>query len=156
LYVGSEQPIKNLEVLFRVFGKLRKEEEYSHFSLKLVGTHFESLPKGVSQIEHAPLEKLQQLYGSASAYVTTSLYESFNYPVVEALSLGCPVVGLRSAIIYEQRAFTHAAADENELFDFMHFAAGGSLPHIDRKALLQRFSWKSYVQGLEKIYNKIS
>lgn len=155
LYVGSDQPIKNLDTLFRVFGRLRKEEEYSQFSLKLVGTNFETLPKGVSQIKHASLGKLQQLYGGASAYVTTSLYESFNYPVVEALSLGCPVVGLKSAIIYEQRSFTHAAADEDELFDFMHFAAGGSLPHIDRKALLQRFSWKNYVQSLEKIYNKI-
>ena len=152
LYVGSDQPIKNLDALFRVFEQLRKEEEYRHFTLKLIGTDFERLPKGVSQIKHASLGKLQRLYGGASAYLTTSLYESFNYPVVEALSLGCPVIGLKSAIIYEQRVFTHYAADEQEMLDFMHYAARGSLPHIDRKALLQRFSWKNYVQTLEKLY----
>lgn len=155
LYVGSDQPIKNVEHILKVFTRFRKETEFSDFQLRLVGTNLEDLPTGVSQISHASLEQLQQLYSSASAYIAVSRYESFNYPVIEALSLGCPVIGYKSAIIHEQRTFCHIADDEEELLDFMKFAAGGSMPHIDRKMLLQRFSWESYVKSLEKLYLKI-
>ncbi len=46
-----------------------------------------------------PRIKLRSLYRQALALVTVSVYESFNLPVLEALSQGCPVIGLKSAII---------------------------------------------------------
>lgn len=151
LYVGSDQPIKNLDHLLETFAKVRQEKGYEDVQLKLVGTNLPQVPIGVSQVQHADLNTLLHLYSSASAYVTVSQYESFNYPVIEALSLGCPVLGYKSAIIPEQRQFTHPAVDQNELIDLMKLAIDGAFPFIDRKALLQRFSWQQYVKGLEKL-----
>ena len=51
------------------------------------------------------------LYGSASAFVYPSLYEGFGIPLLEAMSLGCPIVCSNTSSLPE------VVGDAAELFN---------------------------------------
>ena len=53
--------------------------------------------------------KVNLKISNATALLTASHYESFNFPVLEALSQGCPVIGLKSAIIPEFKPYVNLA-----------------------------------------------
>ncbi len=108
LTVGMDHPIKNKKVLPR----------YKH---KFI------VANNVSRI------KLKLLYQKANALVTTSLYESFNLPVLEALSLGCPVIGLKSAIIPELAPYVNLCQNKKELLYMLDQAEKNKLKIPDLK-----------------------
>jgi glycosyltransferase involved in cell wall biosynthesis len=97
-------------------------------------------------------EKLKKLYQQATALLTASFYESFNFPVLEGLSCGCPVVGLKPAIIPEMKQFVHLADDEEDFLSHMKNITMGKIKKIDQKKLSQIFSWKKYVEQLKSLY----
>jgi Glycosyltransferase len=52
-------------------------------------------------LEEVSQEKLQNLYGAASAFIFPSLYEGFGLPPLEAMASGCPVIASNAASIPE-------------------------------------------------------
>lgn len=87
----------------------------------------------------------------AKALLTVSDYESFNLPVLEALSLGCPVIGLKSAIIPELEPFVHVAKSENDFIKLLN----STIKRPDQKTinvLRKIFNWEDYVRKLVKLY----
>lgn len=102
LSVATLEPRKNLRRVIEAFLALKKEQPNSPDRLALVG----KMGWGVSDLQQLiatnrdvidPLgyvseEKLQDLYRRAKALVYPSLYEGFGLPVLEAMSLGCPVI----------------------------------------------------------------
>ena len=102
LTVGTLEPRKNLRRVIEAFLALKKQEPNSPDRLLLVG----KMGWGVSDLQELiasnrdviePLgyvseENLQDLYRRARALVYPSLYEGFGLPVLEAMSLGCPVI----------------------------------------------------------------
>lgn len=105
LFVGVQEPKKNLERLLEAFALLLRMSSINpHIQLVLAGS------KGwmyshLSQYAHdlgvadqvlftgfVPDDHLPALYHGAEAFVFPSLYEGFGLPVIEAMTYGVPVV----------------------------------------------------------------
>jgi len=97
LYVGTLQPRKNLQTLFRVWNEIKDEFE----TLWLVaagdaGTVFAktnlSLTERVRLLGYVSENDLPGIYAKATAFVLPALDEGFGLPVLEAMACGVPVV----------------------------------------------------------------
>jgi len=138
LFVGMDHPIKNIDFIKKAFNEFKKNKEYKNYKLYI-------LTKNVSR------EKLKKFYQKAAALLTSSRYESFNFPVLEALSQGCPVVGLKSAIIPELWTYVNVATNNREFVEFMkRIAKKPDAQSINQ--LYSKFNWKNYVKNLVKLY----
>jgi glycosyltransferase involved in cell wall biosynthesis len=97
LYVGSGQRRKNLNVLLRVWDRVRKRNTVYH-NLRLIvvgdGTQM-ALQSEVQQMTGVTDEELAGLYAGAAAFVYPSMYEGFGLPVLEAMACGAPVITTR-------------------------------------------------------------
>jgi glycosyltransferase involved in cell wall biosynthesis len=120
LYVGARSGYKNFERLLRAYAGsslLRREFTLVCFGwveflpcelelMRLLNISTDSV-KHISGTD----EVLAGLYDSAAAFVYPSLYEGFGIPLLEAMSLGCPVACANSGSMPE------VAGDAAELFD---------------------------------------
>jgi len=102
LVVGTLEPRKNITAILDAFEIVRRQG----ISLNLniigkVGWKSASIRKrlkqhpfahAISHLSYAPSEQLGSYYAQAFCLVFPSLYEGFGFPVLEAMSLGCPVV----------------------------------------------------------------
>ena len=156
LYVGSDQQIKNVSGLIYTFTEFWKRNRTMRFKLILVGTDRINLPPYIEQIPYASYSELQKLYSEATAYVSCSFYESFNYPVVEALKASCPVVALESAIIPEQSPFVQTAEHIDDLLFLFEKAAQGNFEFMDPPVVGDIFNWEHYVKQIERLYRRPS
>jgi len=129
LVVGMNHPIKNHKIL--------PMDKYNFF-----------IANNVSR------RQLKVLYQQAIALVTTSLYESFNLPVLEALAQGCPVIGLSSAIIPELASYVNIFQDKKELTTLLQLAINNKLKKPSIKEIQDKFSWKKYVTNIRIILSK--
>jgi glycosyltransferase involved in cell wall biosynthesis len=154
LSVGSGQPVKNIDFLINTFRAFTELPNSQDVRLYIVGTKRKNIEGDrITFIPHLPPEKLKQYYQKALAYISTSLYESFNYPVCEAISQRCPVVALESALIPEHRPFVTSVANECELLAKMQDLTCYKKPDIDYTLFEQTFSWEQFVNHLTLIYN---
>ncbi len=154
LYVGMNHPIKNIDLMIFLFNKFIQNTQFGAYKLYLVGNFYsyKSLSPNIQVYSAISREKLKILYQYATAYLSTSLYESFNLPVLEALSQGCPVVGMRSAIIPEFSSFTNIVNSEDGFMEKMVKVANGDFSPVNVKKIASSFSWRSYVEELKKLY----
>ena len=101
---------------------------------------------------HLSREKLRTLYRKATGYLTASHYEIFNFPILEALSQKCPVIGLETAIIPELSAYCSIAKNEEEFVQKMNIVASGKAKTPELESIRKAFSWESYVRQLTGLY----
>lgn len=103
LYVGAIHPRKNVARVVRAFAQLKKTKRIPH--KLIIAGEFRWMPDQVmKEIENAKIAEhclflkdltdpeLACLYSSCEMLVWPSLYEGFGLPVLEAMSLGAPVV----------------------------------------------------------------
>jgi alpha-1,3-rhamnosyl/mannosyltransferase len=99
LYVGDDQPRKNLPVLISAYAAYRQRTQ-SPLELVLAGSatgHAEGV-----RLEACPTrERLAELYGGALALVHPSLHEGFGLTALEAMSAGVPVIASATAALRE-------------------------------------------------------
>lgn len=138
LYVGMNHPIKNIDFIKKAFDEFKKNKKNSDFKLFI-------LTKNVSR------NKLKKYYQQATALLTASHYESFNFPVLEALSQSCPVIGLKSAIIPEFEDYVNLADNFNEFVEKMIKISKKPNAQLINQ-LYKKFNWKNYVSNLVKLY----
>jgi glycosyltransferase involved in cell wall biosynthesis len=113
LYVGSEDPRKNLPTLIRAFALVKRQIEKVKL-LKVGAPHFgaerEKLIALIAELElendvlffnHVPDDDFPLFYNSAQVFVLPSLCEGFGLPVLEAMSCGMPVITARSGPLPE-------------------------------------------------------
>jgi glycosyltransferase involved in cell wall biosynthesis len=100
LFVGNRELYKNFYFMARVFAALSKEDPELHLVcagggkfkpveeeyLKILGIENKVVFAGSDDATIATC------YRKAKAFITPSLYEGFNIPIVEAFSSGCPVL----------------------------------------------------------------
>lgn len=139
LAVGMDHPIKNFNLLKKIFIQFKEKNSYYQYQLKIIN----------SGVNHSDLS---QFYKKAIALLTTSLYESFNLPVLEALYSGCPVVGFESAIIPEMKDFVFKAKNNVEFIQHLNKIAKQKIT-LDFRQLNLVFSWKKYIKDLIKLYD---
>ena len=101
LYVSRIYPPKNFGNLIRAFARVTRD---NNRCLVVAGTHTEGCEEELALIEELGLENrvlqlgwvgrndLPSLYSLADALVQPSLYESFGISLLEAMSVGCPVL----------------------------------------------------------------
>jgi glycosyltransferase involved in cell wall biosynthesis len=129
LAVSTIEPRKNYPTLLDAFALLRKD----HPQLQLVivgnlGWKYEQVAAtmapliaggAVIHLEGVASEEMRLLYTHARAFATTSLYEGFGFPPLEAMQCGTPVVAsdipahrwaLGDAALYADPKNSHAVA----------------------------------------------
>jgi len=102
LYVGNVKPNKNLSTLLQAFATVLDRLPYRLLlagKMRGFGTGDEAViqqaeamgdrVRFTGEIDDA---HLQRLYAGAAALVLPSLYEGFGLPLLEAMSLGCPIL----------------------------------------------------------------
>jgi len=113
LFIGTIQPRKNLERLFEAFAHIKRLEKFKDHSLVVVGKKgwmYEPIMLKVRDlgiVENviftgflSEFEK-HELLRNSLALVMPSLFEGFGIPVLEALSLGVPVIVSRTSSLPE-------------------------------------------------------
>jgi glycosyltransferase involved in cell wall biosynthesis len=113
LYVGSEDPRKNVAGLIRAFARVRSRLPAAQL-VKVGSPHFTAerqrllslveelgLDRRVRFLDHVPDEDLPLFYNAASVFVLPSFYEGFGLPALEAMSCGTPVVASDRASLPE-------------------------------------------------------
>lgn len=138
LFVGMDHSIKNIKFIIKAFRKLKKIEEFKEYKLIVV-------------TKNCSRKKLKQLYQGATALLTASFYESFNLPVLEALSQGCPIIGLRSAVIPEFQSYVNIANNKEEFIKLMKKPVIKPDSDLINK-IINNFNWNNYVNKLVKLY----
>lgn len=100
LYVGNFKSHKNVDLLIRAF----KASGVRDRQLILAGgdsTNYDSIAALIRELNvggniticrDIPDPDLKALYCSAEWFITASEYEGFGYPILEAMSCGCPVI----------------------------------------------------------------
>lgn len=113
IYVGSEDPRKNLPTLIRALAAARSD--VPDLALIKVGrAHFNAerqrltdlasslgVTHAIHWLDDVPEDDLPLLYSLANICVIPSLYEGFGFPVIEAMACGTPVICARAASLPE-------------------------------------------------------
>ncbi len=138
LVVAMDHPIKNINFIKKAFGLFHQFSIGKNFRL-IIARNFSR-------------QRLLTLYRQAAALLTASLYESFNLPVLEALSQGCPVIGLQSAIIPELQPYVNLARNLDQFINLMEKAANNQLIPTNPQKISDKFNWKNYTGKLVSFY----
>ena len=153
LFVGGNQKIKNIQFIVDMFEKFTSYEYFKNYKLYLVSHCKEFHSENIEVIPVISRPELLTLYRKATAYLSASYYESFNFPILEALSQKCPVLTLESAVIPEMKEYVYAAQNDKMFLEFMRRVAKGNVKKYSISSLHKRFSWEDYVSKLRSLYN---
>jgi len=172
LYIGSRKRYKNFISLIKAFKK-NKEIYNTHKIICVGGGNLLNSEIKKLKEENIDLKKiifypsnddnlLYNLYKKASALIYPSLYEGFGMPIVEAMSLGCPVICSNTSSlpeVYGNAALTFCPSSENELSKKMEEITFDS---ACREKIInlgfnqsKNFSWEKCAKETLSVYKKI-
>ena len=178
LYVGTEQPRKNVPTLLEAFARVKADPRFSDVKLVKVGRPGGSegrfrertlaalaaleLDDDVVFAGRVPEEHLPAFYSGAECLVLASLYEGFGLTPVEAMACGCP------AIVSNVSALPEVTGGAALLVDPKDCAALASAIETvlsdppTRKELRERglerareFSWERTAQETMRVYERV-
>jgi glycosyltransferase involved in cell wall biosynthesis len=168
LFVSRLDPRKNLSRLFKAF---EYSELFNDFDLVVAGPkgwHMEEMFQTWRDIKcrdqikwlyFVSDEELTSLYSGAAFFVYPSLVEGFGLPILEAMSVGCPV--LTSNVSSMPEAAGEAAVyvdpyDIASISDGMMQLAGNSYLREQMSTLgyerIKQFTWENVAHEMSKIY----
>jgi glycosyltransferase involved in cell wall biosynthesis len=101
LYVGSQEPRKDLSTLLNAYSRYRLAAGERPADLLLAGSALGVAAPGVGRESDPDPSRLGELYAGALALVHPARYEGFGLTVLEAMALRVPVVAARSAAVVE-------------------------------------------------------
>lgn len=156
LFVGAIHPRKNVPALLRAFSLLKQSKRIPH-QLVIAGARrwmptdagdkdlLNKLGDSVTFTGPVDDEELVSLYQNTDAFVYPSLYEGFGLPVLEAMSLGAPVVTSNVSSLPEvagNAALTVDPRDIGQISDAM-------LRIIEQADLAERLRMQGYRRSAE-------
>ena len=119
LYVGGDDPHKNLAVVLEAFRHFRDANAGDH-ELVLVGRHADgaAAPDArVRRLGFAADADLPALYRGARGFISLSRREGFALPLLEAMACGTPVIAARAEAIPETLGAAGLLADPTDPAD---------------------------------------
>ncbi len=174
LYVGTLEPRKNLELLIEVFNYLKKNKDIPH-KLVLVGNGGWKYKKILQKIEasdfkssilkmdYVDTRELSYFYYNAGVLAYPSLYEGFGLPVLEAMSLRCPVVVSNTSSLPEVVGDAGVLCDPNSVEQWANsiysILANNNLKEDLAKKGLERsnlFSWENSARKTLDFFKKVT
>jgi glycosyltransferase involved in cell wall biosynthesis len=164
LRLGGWTKRKNVPFLLDAW---RTVEEASALKLVLAGPPHQARDaqlaqqplRSVCSLDYLPAVLIPRLLRAATALVTTSTYEGFGLPVLEALRAGIPVVALRTPFVEEICADAALLTEDTDGFAeaVLRVAEDGEL----RKRLVARgvkraalFTWERAAERLVTVYRE--
>jgi glycosyltransferase involved in cell wall biosynthesis len=170
LHVGGNYPRKRLDILFRVFSRVRGLlPEYSLVQVGATLTEGDTLlaqelgiVSALISFPYLPRLEVARLYAEASVVLMPSEREGFGLPLVEALAAGAPVV---ASDIPPLREIGGDAVTFCPLGEIDHWtdavvgllrkpAAGPDLPTRQHQA--SRFSWQNHASVVAAAYDRLA
>jgi len=179
LFVGSEQPRKNLAGLLQAFSQLKAESRFKELKLVKVGTaggrdeYFRNqtmevvealgLANEVIFTSFVPEKDLPAYYSEAALFVLPSLYEGFGFPILEAMACGCPVVASNSSSLPEvvgNAGIMVNTDDADSLAEAMRQVLTDNelRDEMVRKGLewSKQFSWEKTAEQTLEVYRRVA
>ncbi len=173
LFVSTIEPRKNLVGLIAAFDDLKRTQQIAH-DLVLVGQKgwlyepiFERIARSpyresIHHLDYLPDDVVAAFYANADVFVYPSHYEGFGLPVLEAMTLGTPVVCSDNSSLPEvvgDAAVMIDAGDERSIADGMMRVIGD---RAFRDQLIQRgydrsaqFSWRHTAEATLQAYRRL-
>jgi len=174
-FVGTIEPRKNIERLIKAYKNFIKENPGTKIKLVIAGkkgwkcdTIFKAIndPELKDKLIYPGYISLQEkiyLYKNCLAFIFPTLYEGFGLPVLEAMSLGKPVISSKIAPITEfakDKALLINPQNIDQIKKAMESIAGDQSL---RKSLGQKaigvksdFSWKIAAQKTIELYRELT
>ena len=172
LYVGGRKRYKNFFSIIDVFKK--NKQIYNEFKIICFGGgQLLNSEKKILTEKNIDLSKiicfpdqddelLFDLYKNATALIYPSLNEGFGMPILEAMSLGCPVISSNASSlpeVYGEAALSFCPLSHSELLDSLEKIAFESelrkkLITLGLKQSL-KFSWKNCANETLSVYKRL-
>ena len=170
LFVSCLEPRKNLARLFQAFDR---SGLWSDFQLVLAGPkgwHFEKLQdiwnslrckNRIRWLNYVPDDDLSILYSGASFFVYPSIMEGFGLPILEAMSVECPVMTSNVSSMPEvagDAALYIDPHDIDSIADGLRRLAGDSelRAKLSESGLsrTKMFTWEKMADNMIKVYKR--
>ncbi|OYR67231.1 glycosyltransferase family 4 protein [Halorubrum ezzemoulense] len=174
LYLGSEEPRKNVPTVVKACAAARRQGQAIHFiKAGSAGTFGErtstkravqdaGMEDNTTFLEFVPEDDLPELYNIADVFLFPSEYEGFGLPPLEAMACGTPVITSNRASLPEvvgDAGITTAPNDTEIIADHLiKVLSDESLKQRLREEGLQRaeqFSWQQTADQLAGIYREV-
>ncbi len=164
LHLGTVEPRKNLPGLLSAWDAVRHEHHLPH-QLVLVGNRgwkTEAFLKRVGDrtdirvTGYLPDEELARFLAHADLVVTSSRYEGFGLPIVEALHQGSRVVSTPTGVardIRHPRLHVTAGFSEEDLAEGI--VEGFQLPREDGDGMPALFAWQDTWKAHHDVYREV-
>ena len=167
MFMGGRNKYKNYNLLLEAFSLVHKE--FPDWKLIVVGENqntylkeqerYKSLGISESVIDYGLVseEKLIELLQDASALVIPSLNEGFNFPLLEALAVGCPVLSSDIPVSKEIGNY-HAVYFSNNTKSLLKCMRNNILYQLKKEDLIKgqeyarTFSWEKSFSNLVNVY----
>ena len=182
-YLGGFAPRKNVErlvVSFHKFINNGKTDYQLILSGRMASSRNEDIQKtiqnirsyidknnlkdNIKMIDYVTLEEKAILFTKAKFFIYLSLYEGFGLPVLEAFSVGTPVITSKNTSM-EEIAGNYALycnpMDENDIVDkiefmILEYETYKKKAQIAMKELVPKFNWKDAGEKYYHIYKMLS
>ncbi|MGG6270194.1 glycosyltransferase family 4 protein [Leptolyngbya sp. AN03gr2] len=173
LFVSTIEPRKNLKSLISAFEYLKRNYQIEH-DLILIGQKgwlyepiFEQIARSTFQssirhLSYLPDDQVAQFYQEADVFVYPSHYEGFGMPVLEAMTLGAPVVTSNSSSLPEVAGDAAILVDPNNVEQLAESILKVIRDRQFRSSLVQKgreqaklFSWEKTAKKTLNAYRSI-
>jgi glycosyltransferase involved in cell wall biosynthesis len=126
LFVSTLEPRKNIITLINAFNYLKQRHKIEH-NLILIGQKgwqykpiFQAIASSpwnncIHHLDYLPDELVALFYAKADVFVYPSYYEGFGLPVLEAMTLGAPVVTSNTSSLPEVAGDAAILVDPNDV-----------------------------------------
>lgn len=174
LFVGTLEPRKNINSLILAFNLLKQRFKIDH-QLVLIGKkgwHYKPIFAAIDSspwkhhihhLDYLSDELVALFYSKADAFIYPSYYEGFGLPVLEAMTLGAPVVTSNTSSLPEVTGDAALLIDPNDLTSLADAILQVISDSQLRSTLIQKgkeraklFSWERTAKETLKAYRTIA